>query len=158
MNWVRCCSAFAPTPSLWCETRRPKTEIDASRRGVMQSVEALQQANRRILDRLRPLHIQELGLEKSIQTVLQNARSQAPELKLTSEIDAELNDIDGMLSQTVYRVIQEGVTNVLRHANASEIDIKAVIHDRQVAVDISPTTASGFRCRSGLRKGVDGNA
>ena len=46
--------------------------------GILQSVETLQQANRRILDRLRPLYIQELGLERSIQTLLQNAKAQAP--------------------------------------------------------------------------------
>ena len=38
---------------------------------MLQSVEALQQANRRILDRLRPLYIEELGLTKSIETLLQ---------------------------------------------------------------------------------------
>ena len=73
----------------------------------------MQYANRRILDRLRPLYIQELGLERSIHTLLQNARAQAPELKLSARIDPGLNEIDGLLSQTVYRVIQEAVTNVL---------------------------------------------
>ena len=42
---------------------------------VLRSVEALQQTNRRILDRLRPLYIEELGLETSVQTLLQNFRS-----------------------------------------------------------------------------------
>ena len=42
--------------------------------GILHSVEALQQANRRVLDRLRPLYIQELGLERSIQTLLRDAR------------------------------------------------------------------------------------
>ena len=69
-------------------TGRARASVD----GMLESVEALQQANRRILDRLRPLYIQELGLEKSIQTLLQNARSQAPDLKLTSRIDPRLND------------------------------------------------------------------
>jgi len=117
----------------------PQENVDLASpaQDVLQAVEALQQANRRILDRLRPLHIQELGLEKSIQTLLQNARLQATGKKLTARIDPKLNDIDGPLSQTVYRMIQEGVTNVLRHANASEIDVKASIDDRQVAVDIS---------------------
>src|SRR5262249_51675939 len=45
---------------------------------VMRSVEALQQTNRRILDRLRPLYIEELGLETSLQTLLQTFRKQAP--------------------------------------------------------------------------------
>jgi two-component system sensor histidine kinase UhpB len=105
--------------------------------GIVQSVETLQQANRRILDRLRPLYIQELGLEKSIQTLLQNVKAQAPDLKVTSQIDTMLNEVDGLLSQTIYRVIQEAVTNVLRHARASSMHVTADINDREVIVEIS---------------------
>jgi two-component system, NarL family, sensor histidine kinase UhpB len=103
---------------------------------MLGSVEALQQANRRILDRLRPLHIQELGLEKSIQTLLRYARTQAPGLQLTLRIDPRLNDVQGLLSQTVYRVIQEGITNVLRHANAGSMSVEATIEGSLVAVEI----------------------
>jgi two-component system sensor histidine kinase UhpB len=104
---------------------------------ILQSVETLQQTNRRILDRLRPLYIQELGLERSIQTLLQNAKAQAPLLKVTSNIGTTLNEVDGLLSQTVYRVIQEAVTNVLRHARANAMHVAADIKGREVIVEIS---------------------
>jgi len=104
---------------------------------ILQSVETLQQTNHRILDRLRPLYIQELGLERSIQTVLQNAKAQAPRLKVTSSIDTTLNEVDGLLSQTIYRVIQEAVTNVLRHARANAMHVAAGIKGRDVIVEIS---------------------
>ncbi|WP_311966794.1 histidine kinase [Bradyrhizobium australiense] len=112
-------------------------ELRNAAEGILQSVETLQQANRRILDRLRPLYIQELGLEKSIQTLLQNAKAQSPDLKVTSEIDADLNEVDGLLSQTVYRVIQEAVTNVLRHAKANSMHVTAGINEREVIVEVS---------------------
>jgi two-component system sensor histidine kinase UhpB len=115
---------------------QPREKFEVSVQALLDSVEALQLANRRILDRLRPLYIQELGLEKSIHTLLQNARSRAPDLKLTSHIDPRLNDVEGLLSQTVYRVIQEGVTNVLRHANAGAMRVEAAIEGSQVAVEI----------------------
>ena len=105
--------------------------------GILQSVETLQQTNRRILDRLRPLYIQELGLERSIQTLLQNVKAQAPDLKVTSQLDTTLNEVDGLLSQTIYRVIQEAVTNVLRHARASAMHVAAHINGREVVVEVS---------------------
>jgi two-component system sensor histidine kinase UhpB len=116
---------------------RGEAELAGAAEGILQSVETLQQANRRILDRLRPLYIQELGLERSIQTLLQNAKTQAPGLKMTSQIDTKLNEVDGLLSQTVYRVIQEAVTNVLRHARANAMHVSGGINDREVTVEIS---------------------
>jgi two-component system sensor histidine kinase UhpB len=115
----------------------PPSEAAASAESVLQSAEALQHANRRILDRLRPLYIQELGLEKSVETLLGNARSQAPDVKLTSSVDPRLAGVDGILSQTVYRVIQEGVTNVLRHANAGSMNVEATIAGDQLVIEIS---------------------
>ena len=105
--------------------------------GILQSVETLQQTNRRILDRLRPLYIQELGLERSIQTLLQNVKAQARGLTVTSQIDTTLNEVDGLLSQTIYRVIQEATTNVLRHARANAMHVAAGINGREVIVEIS---------------------
>ena len=114
-----------------------RPEFGSAAEGILQSVETLQQANRRILDRLRPLYIQELGLERSIQTLLQNAKAQAPDLRITSQIDAALNEIDGLLSQTIYRVIQEVVTNVLRHAQAGAMHVSARIEGHELTVEVS---------------------
>ena len=114
-----------------------QAKLQNTAEGILQSVETLQQANRRILDRLRPLYIQELGLERSIQTLLQNVKSQAPDLKVTSQLDTALSEADGPLSQTIYRVIQEALTNVLRHARASAVHVAVVINDQEAIVEIS---------------------
>ena len=155
-NSGRCCSAFAPIPwRCWKPFRLAKPSSGPRPREFSQSVETLQQANRRILDRLRPLYIQELGLERSIQTLLQNAKAQAPDLALTSQIDAETEQVDGLLSQTIYRVIQEAVTNVLRHARANAMHVRAAIEDRELVVEISDN-GIGFPADRVFGRGLTG--
>ena len=127
----------------------------ASAESILQAAEALQQANRRILEGLSPLYVGELGLAQSIQTLLRNARLQAPKLRLAASIDHRLNDIDGVLSQTTYRVIQESVTNVLRHAQASRMDVSATLGDKAVAIEISDD-GIGLPAESAFGRGLTG--
>jgi len=123
--------------------------------GILGAAEALQQANRRILEGLSPLYVAELGLDESIRALLRNAQSQAPNIKLTSRLDPRLNELDGLLSQTTYRVIQEGVTNVLRHAWATTMDVAATIDADRVAIEISDDGV-GFAQTAGFGRGLTG--
>ncbi|WP_035966711.1 histidine kinase [Bradyrhizobium sp. YR681] len=133
----------------------PVGNLGNSAEDVLQSVEALQQTNRRILDRLRPLYIEELGLETSVQTLLRNFRKQAPHIGLTAAIDPDLNAIDGPLAQTVYRVIQEALTNVLRHAGASNADVQATVASDALAIEISDD-GGGFAEGNVFGRGLTG--
>jgi two-component system sensor histidine kinase UhpB len=112
-------------------------ETDSPPQKVLQSVEALQSTNRRILDRLRPMHIEELGLQSSVQKLLRGVRSQAPAVDVAFEIDPALDAVDAVVAQTVYRILQEGITNVLRHAQASEMRLTATVSGGKVLVEIS---------------------
>jgi two-component system sensor histidine kinase UhpB len=112
-------------------------DLDSPAQKALQSVEALQLTNRRILDRLRPMHIEEFGLQSSIQKLLRGVRSQVPAIEVAFEIDPALDKVDAVVSQTVYRVMQEGITNVLRHAQATEMNLKASLPDGKVVVEIS---------------------
>lgn len=137
------------------EASPPAGHLGSSAQAVLQSVETLQQTNSRILDRLRPLYIEELGLETSVQTLLRNFRKQAPHIGLTAAIDPDLNAIHGPPAQTVYRVIQEALTNVLRHAGASNAHVQATLAGETVVIEISDD-GGGFSADNVFGRGLTG--
>ena len=130
-------------------------KLDRPLRGVLKAVEALQLANRRILEGLHPLYLHELGLGQSIQTLLKNAQSQAPSIRITSHIDPRLDDVGSLLSQTIYRVLQEGITNALRHAKAQSINARAESNEFEIVVEVSDDGV-GFEPDTAFGRGLAG--
>src|SRR6201996_1524026 len=113
-------------------TSTEASDPEAPASQLLDAAEAVQHASRRILEGLSPLYLEELGLEKSIQTLLQNAHAALPTVATTSQVDPRLDSLDGLLSQTIYRVIQEAVTNVIRHAQATALNVVATMRDESV--------------------------
>jgi signal transduction histidine kinase len=121
----------------------PNTDLSAmSEQRVLQAVEALQITNRRILDRLRPLLIEELGLDASIQKLLRDVHAQVPDMIVTFRIDPKIVTADNVVAQTVYRVMQESITNVLKHADASKLNVKAEVSNSAIVIEIADNGAS----------------
>lgn len=84
---------------------------------------ALQQSNRRILGRLRPAALDEMGLEGALEALAQRWRDAHPGVAI------ELNqtgakEIDEAIALTAYRIVQEGLTNVFRHSGATRVEIR----------------------------------
>jgi len=99
--------------------------------------EALQHTNRRILDRLRPMHIRELGLERSVTDLVKDAELglPAPGSSLSSMSGRALDDV---VANTIYRSVQESLTNILKHACATRVRVSVGFQqskNRHVVVD-----------------------
>ena len=122
---------------------------------LLDAAEAVQHVSRRILEGLSPLHLQELGLKKSIQTLLQNAHAALPSVTPSSQLDPRLDSLDHLLSQTIYRVIQEAVTNVIKHAQASTLNVAALMSDHAVTIEVSDD-GIGFPDDVSLGRGLTG--
>jgi signal transduction histidine kinase/ligand-binding sensor domain-containing protein len=84
---------------------------------------------------LRPYHLERLGLRESLNAMIEKIRAATG-----LEINARVALYDEVFSKndevTFYRVIQECLNNVIKHANASAVEISIVQNETQVTTRI----------------------
>ncbi len=94
-------------------------------------VNALQQSNRRVLERLRPVGLAELGLADALAALMRLWREAYPAVVIETSIAPSLGPRGETAELTIYRVVQEALTNVFRHARATRVDITVEPAPRQ---------------------------
>jgi two-component system sensor histidine kinase UhpB len=98
-------------------------------RSTLRLIDTLQRVNRRILGRLRPAILDDLGLAEAIRGLVAEWRSSHPNVTLSLSLPDTLDAIDDPTALTIYRVVQEGLTNIFRHANATRAEISVSYHN-----------------------------
>jgi two-component system, NarL family, sensor histidine kinase UhpB len=90
---------------------------------MMEQINALQQFNRRVLERLRPVGLAELGLRQALESLLRLWRESHPDVAIETTISPALGPIGETADLTIYRIVQEALTNVFRHAGATAVNV-----------------------------------
>ena len=122
--------------------------VDAMRRhgqAIRDQVNAVQQFNRRILERLRPVGLAELGLGEALGALVRLWRESHPDVAIATDISPSLGPTGETADLTIYRVVQEALTNAFRHADASTVN-----------VTIAPAGERGGRAYTMVRVRDDG--
>jgi two-component system sensor histidine kinase UhpB len=90
---------------------------------ILEQVNALQQFNRRVLEKLRPAGLIELGLREALGALLRLWGESHPDVEIETAISPDLDERGETADLTIYRTIQEALTNVFRHAGATSINV-----------------------------------
>jgi two-component system sensor histidine kinase UhpB len=77
---------------------------------------------RRLAQELRPELLDHLGLASAL-TELANGFEQRTHLTVRRRLERDLPSLDPAVELVVYRVAQESLTNIARHAEATQVDI-----------------------------------
>ncbi|GEM_PF-2665062 len=91
---------------------------------------------RRISSELRPSVLDDLGLAEAIEWQAQQFQSRTG---IICRCDCALDslDLDGERSTALFRIFQETLTNVLRHAQATRVDIRIEAENGELILTIS---------------------
>jgi signal transduction histidine kinase len=107
----------------WLQHHYPDhTAIKAVSDRMRSTIESSAMAMRRIISDLRPLILDDLGIAAAMHSLI-NEFATRTQLKVESKIDGDFEDLPETHQTALYRILQESLTNIVRHANATQVDV-----------------------------------
>lgn len=115
---------------------------------------------RGIIRDLRPAALDDLGLASALQTLAERMQERG-RFVVRTDLDVDAERLDPELEIATYRVVQEALTNVVKHADASEVTIRvrceedeltAVVVDNGVGLGNAPARPDGGFGITGMRE------
>ncbi|MGZ8223080.1 MAG: histidine kinase [Methylobacter sp.] len=104
-----------------------RTDIKQATDSIISICDHLMTVVRSMMHQLHPLVLTELGLKATMEDLLNHWSMRNPELKLTITCPDEVDDLEQKISIQIFRVVQECLTNIVRHAQASQAAISLEI-------------------------------
>jgi two-component system sensor histidine kinase UhpB len=101
---------------------RAPEEVAEDLRGVQETVRSSLDEVRRVAHRLRPGVLDDLGLTSAL-TSLVGDYSETGGPRVTRRVQTGLEDLGGDAELVIYRIAQEGLTNVWRHSGAKNAEL-----------------------------------
>jgi signal transduction histidine kinase len=90
---------------------------------------------RRLVYDLRPPALDELGLVKAVHSFVDQQNLDTLSVEITE--DTDLPDLPAAVEVAAYRIALEGITNIIRHAQASNAQVRLYPQNGSLIVDIS---------------------
>ena len=112
-------------------------DLKARARDMLAIIEHLQTINRSLLNRLRPMALGHIPLADLVSQIVRERARQHPEIAFDVTAARLAPSYGDSIDLTVYRCVQEGVTNAIRHAQATRVAIELAL-DADGAPDQGP--------------------
>ena len=94
-------------------------------------------AMHRMIPRLRPIQLEGMGLVDAVRDLLTATQLKNPELKTELEVQGEIPALNEECELHAYRIIQEAITNVVRHAKASRTHVCIAMKNNSLILSIA---------------------
>ncbi|SNR70233.1 hypothetical protein SAMN05192560_0585 [Methylobacillus rhizosphaerae] len=111
------------------KTRSEMPAIESSAQTIVSAANHIYDGMHNIIRHLRPGSLDNLGLSEALRDSVADWQAQNPQVKFNLELHGRLDPLGESININLYRIVQESVTNALRHAQADRIDISLSRHE-----------------------------
>lgn len=141
-----------------------KLSVSERLRDILAIVEHLQTINRTMLDRLRPMALGHIPLDAILGQLVRERARQCPQISFSFMAEDLSRGYGDSIDLTIYRCIQESLTNVIRHAAAKHVVVELGHVPAETLIKLTvrddgsgmrPDAPPGFGIR-GMRERVEG--
>lgn len=87
---------------------------------------------RNIMSDLRPALLDDLGLAPALRSYVQQYVARHPELHMTLNVDRQVQRLAPQFETVLFRVAQEALTNIVRHAQATHVTVTLAYQPNRV--------------------------
>ena len=123
---------------------RRANDLDIFGRAADQALEQIEQEItnlRAIITELRPAALDELGLAAALEALFDRHRT-INDLEISHTLELSAGDdgapqLDAATQATVYRVVQEALTNIAKHAEASAVTVNVRLADGALVAEVT---------------------
>jgi two-component system CheB/CheR fusion protein len=142
------------------ESPKPDDDMPSKLRELRATTEQVGREIHHLASELRPVALDELGLARALGSYLEGwrARTQIS----TDFVGAGINEVrlPAAIETTLYRVVQEAMNNVYKHANAEHVSViverrgdsvLAIVEDDGGGFDSEAMLAAGYKGRIGIQ-------
>ncbi|MCK6388418.1 MAG: sensor histidine kinase, partial [Zoogloea sp.] len=90
---------------------------------IVRTIEHMMETLQQILHRLRPIGLEEFGLLPSLRQLIVGWNQRSRETRFTLVADDVLDDLPDNINVSLYRIIQESLTNAVRHGQPGRVEV-----------------------------------
>lgn len=151
-------NAAIVTLRLWTGSLTAKPNVDPDTvelaQKIMGGLDDLYKNARRLIKQMHPEIMDTLGLQAALEEMVRNLDEAHPECHFRLRASNKLATIRGARAMTVYRLVQEALSNVVKHAKASRAVVEVFL-DAEEGIHITiEDTGRGFDVNGTPSEGI----
>ncbi len=119
-------------------------ETKQNLKAVLENIKSVAGTLRSICGELRPPTISNLGLEPAIRSHAERLQDAHEQLHIALKLDADGSLLPDQMRIALFRIYQQCISNVLRHADATRAEISLHLANNQVVLEVQDN-GKGFK-------------